>query len=327
VLYNEPYEGYGSTVMYRTSGAAQAARWGAVAALVRSITPVSLRSPHTGDSRYDEGVAQIPSAAVSIEDAEAIARLTRAGVRVRVRLSMEARTEPPADSADVMGEIRGREKPDEVVVIGGHIDSWDVGQGAHDDGAGIMASLAAVALMKQLNLHPRRTVRVVFWTNEENGTAGGRAYRQWIGDAFKNHVAAIEMDGGAEKPVGFGFGPEPSRQRARPPGTAAPPTQPGEAAVSQAAYNRVVEIGRLLEAIDAGQVTHGGDEADTQALASSGVPNFGLRTVGTHYFDWHHSEADTFDKVDAHDFKLNVAALAVLGYVLADMPERLSELR
>jgi hypothetical protein len=326
VLYDEPYRGYGDTVMYRTSGAAQAARWGAVAALVRSVASASLRSPHTGDSGYEAGGAQIPSAAVSTEDADAMARLVRSGVRVRVRLSMEAHTEPPADSFDVMGEIPGREKPNEVVVLGGHIDSWDVGQGAHDDGAGIMASLAAVALMKQLNLRPRRTVRVVFWTNEENGTAGGRAYRQWLGDAVKDHVAAIEMDGGSEKPVGFGFGPEPGRSRAVPPGAAPRAAAPGPE-VSPAAFDRVAAIGKLLDSIDAGQITRGGEGADIQALLISGVPGFGLGTVGTHYFDWHHSEADTFDKVDPHDFKLNVAALAVLSYVLADMPERLTDLK
>src|SRR5207253_1751350 len=180
---------YGETVAYRANGASRAARLGAVAALVRSITPRSLRDPHTGAMQYAALDPKIPSAAVSVEDAIWIHRLTQSGQRVRVHLAMEAHTEPDADSADVMGEIIGREKPDEVVVIGGHIDSWDVGQGAHDDGAGVMAALRAVTLIKELGLKPRRTIRVVGWTNEENGVRGGNAYRDALGPEVGKHVA------------------------------------------------------------------------------------------------------------------------------------------
>jgi len=206
VLFNPPWLGYGQTVMYRTGGPAAAAKLGAKAVLVRSMTGTSLQTPHTGATGYQDGIPKIPAAALSVEDAAMIQRLTKSGVPVQVRLSMEAHQDADADSHNVMGEIRGREKPDEVVVLGGHIDSWDIGQGANDDGSGIMATLEAVALIKKLGLHPRRTIRVVFWVNEENGGAGGRAYRQMIGDQVKNHVAAIEMDGGAERPMGFGFG-------------------------------------------------------------------------------------------------------------------------
>ncbi len=206
VVYNQQFQGYGQTVIYRSSGASKAAQLGASAVLVRSITGRSLRTPHTGALRYEEGSAKIPAAAITPEDAEMFARLTKSGQTPRVTLRMEAHTEPLADSYNVIGEITGREKPGEVVVLGGHIDSWDVGQGAQDDGSGIMASLAAVALIHDLHLQPRRTIRVAFWTNEENGTAGGNSYRDWLGDKVKDHVAAIEMDGGAEKPVGFGIG-------------------------------------------------------------------------------------------------------------------------
>lgn len=331
VLYNAPFEGYGETVMYRTAGANEAAKLGAVAALVRSVTPVSLRDPHTGTLSYEDGVPKIPAAAVSVEDAEAIARLAKAGVPVRVRLSMEAHMEPDADSGDVMGEIRGSEKPNEVVVLGGHIDSWDIGQGAQDDGTGIMASFEAVALMKKLGLRPKRTVRVVFWVNEENGGAGGRAYLDWLGDGVKNHVAAIEMDGGAEKPLGFGFGPGGEggmMRRRRAPGSGGPAiraTQPTPEL--DAEFARVVGVGKLLDIIGSGNITHGGGGSDIAPLIGAGVPGFGLRTVGTHYFDWHHSNADTFDKVDPSDFRQCVATLAVMSYVLADMPERLTGLR
>ena len=253
VLFNVPYEGYGRTMVYRMSGPSRAARLGAVAALVRSITPVSLQTPHTGALEYSEGAPKIPAAAVTIEDALMIQRLQDAGNTVTVHLDMEARTLPDAESANVIGEITGREKPDEVVVIGGHIDSWDVGEGAQDDGSGIITALEAAHLIHNLGLRPRRTIRVVFWTNEENGGAGGEAYRRWAGDAVKNHVAAIEMDGGAEKAAGFGL------------------SSPGD---SLAAINRVREIGKLLDRIDAGSIQPGtmGSFGPTGPSTSGGSP-------------------------------------------------------
>jgi hypothetical protein len=319
VLFNPVWQGYGQTVMYRTGGASAAAKLGAKAVLVRSMTGVSLQTPHTGAMNYADGVPKIPAAALSVEDAAMIQRLTASGVPVQVRLSMEAHQEPDADSHNVMGEIRGREKPDEVVVLGGHIDSWDIGQGANDDGSGIMASFEAVALIKKLGLKPRRTIRVVFWVNEENGGAGGKAYRAMIGDAVKNHVAAIEMDGGAEKPIGFGFG---GGGRGRAGGPEAP-----TASVTPAAFQRAVQIGKLLEGIEGGAMSAGGGGEDIGPLLEDGVPGFGVRTVGTHYFDWHHTDADSFDKIVPREFQLNVASLAVLSYVIADMPERLRDIR
>lgn len=319
VLFDAPYQGYGRTVMYRVAGPSRAAALGAAAVLVRSITPFSLRSPHTGTLVYSPDAPKIPAAALSVEDAESIHRLILAGNTVRVSLKMSAHFEPDADSANVMGEIPGREKPEEIVVIGGHIDSWDVGQGAQDDGSGIMASLEAAALIQRLGLKPRRTIRVVFWVNEENGGAGGKAYRAMIGDGLRNHVAAIEMDGGAEKPVGFGV----SLGEPRMPG--APPA-PGET-VPAAMLDRVKAIGSLLTPIGADQVTGHGGGSDIEPLMEAGVPGLGENSTGAHYFDWHHTEADTFDKVDPHDFRDSVASMAVMTYVLADMPERLSDLK
>lgn len=306
VLFNPPWMGYGPTVVYRTGGPAAAAKLGAKAVLVRSMTGLALQLPHTGTTLYEDGVPKIPAAALSVEDAAMIARLTRSGTSVQVRLNMEARQEPDVDSHNVMGEIRGSEKPEEVVVLGGHIDSWDVGQGANDDGSGIVAAFQAVALIKKLGLHPRRTIRVVFWVNEENGGAGGFAYRAMVGDRVKNHVAAIEMDGGAELPLGFGFGGD---------------------KISPAAFQRAVEIGKLLSGIKGGEMTEGGGGADIGPLMAAGVPGFGVRTVEAHYFDWHHTDADSFDKIVPREFRLNVAALAVLSYVVADMPERFSEMK
>ncbi len=300
VLYNEPFRGYGPTVTYRSTGASRAAALGAVGALVRSVTPLAAQLPHTGTMQYDQAQPKIPAAAVSPEDAMMMARLIASGVRVKVHLEMGAQTLPDADSANVIGDLPGSELPDEIVVLGGHSDSWDVGQGAQDDGAAIMASLEAVSLMKKLGLRPRRTVRVAIWVNEENGSRGGEAYRAWLGDQVSKHVAAIEMDGGAETPRGYGASvDEPSRAILR-------------------------DIARLLEGIGAGSITAQGGGEDIRPLMEAGVPGLSEQTLGTHYFDWHHSAADTLDKVTPEDFRKNMASLAVMSYVLADMPGRLA---
>jgi hypothetical protein len=299
VVYNEEYRGYGPTRVYRSSGPSRAAALGAVAALVRSATPLAMQIPHSGEMAYDANQPKIPAAAISPEDAMMLARLANEGVPVKVHLEMAAHMEPDADSGDVVGEIPGSEHPEEVVVIGGHLDSWDVGQGAQDDGASIMACLQALALMNKLGLHPRRTVRVAFWVNEENGGRGGEAYRAWVGDAIKNQVAAIEMDGGAEAPRGYGAG------------------------VDANSMELLKQAAKLLERVGAGEITGGGGGSDIGPLLRDGVPGLGERTVGTHYFDWHHTEADTLDKVNPEDFRKNVASLAVMSYVLADMPGRL----
>ena len=311
VLFDAPFVTYTQTVLYRTNGASHAAHLGAVAALVRSVTPRSLRDPHTGAMNYSPNDPKIPTAAVSVEDAMWIHGLTKSGQKVRVHLTMEAHIEPDADSADVMGEIVGREKPDEVVVIGGHIDSWDVGQGAHDDGGGIMAALEAVALIKKLGLQPRRTIRVVFWTNEENGGRGGLAYRDWAATQPGKHIAAIEMDGGAEKPTGFDVAVGQPTPRGE---TRIQPTLP------QGLMQRATAIAALLKKIDATKIEPGNGEADIDPIMATGVPGFGLRTVGTHYFDYHHTQADTFDKIVPDEFKRCAAAMAVMSYVLADLP-------
>jgi Iap family predicted aminopeptidase len=308
VLYDMAWQGDGQTVRYRRNGASQAAKLGAVAALVRSVTPRSLYTPHTGAMTYDASAPQIPTAAITVEDAAWIHRATQLGDDVRVQLVMEAATLPDADSANVIGEIVGRERPDEVVVLGGHLDSWDVGQGAHDDGAGVVAAWQAVVLMKQLGLKPRRTIRVVAWTNEENGGRGAAAYRASLGTDVGKHVAAIEMDDGAERPLGFGFTIQNLANT--------------DARVVNATKT-LREIARLLEGIGANTVGPDGGGADIEPLMVAGVPGLGLQTVGEHYFDWHHTNADTLDKVDIQDFRRCIATLAVMAYALADMPGKL----
>jgi hypothetical protein len=310
VLYDVEWKGYGETNIYRTSGASRAARLGAVASLVRSMTGSSLYTPHTGNQNYAANVTRIPAAAITVEDAAWIRRLVEGGQEVQVRLQMEAQMLPDADSANVIAEIAGRELPDEVVVVGGHIDSWDVGQGAHDDGGGIVAAWQAVTLMKQLGLRPRRTIRVVAWTNEENGGRGGQGYLASLGSDVRKHVAAIEMDDGVERPLGFRFQVNNSEP---------------ESPQYVAARAKLLEIVKLLDAIGANTIVPGDGGADVTPLMRQGVPVLGLLTTMEHYFDWHHTNADTLDKVDLQVFRRCIATLAVTSYVLADMPGTLIE--
>jgi carboxypeptidase Q len=299
VLFDVPFTTYGETVRYRSAGAVAAARAGAVASLIRSVTPHSQQTPHTGMMSYVDSVPRIPHAAITVEDAMLLHRLQQRGGRVVVRLAMEARTLPDRQSRNVIGELRGRERPDEVVVMGGHIDSWDVGQGAMDDGGGVVAAWEALRLLKRLGLRPRRTIRVVGWTNEENGLRGGEAYRDAHRAELAGHVLAIETDAGVFTPRGFGF------------------------QGSDSALALVGGIGALLERVGAGAITRGGGGADIGPIMREGVPGMGLAVDGERYFWFHHTDADTIDKLDPRQMGLCVAALAVMAYVVADMPERL----
>lgn len=299
VLFNVPFISYGQTVTYRIHGASAAARAGAVASLLRSVTPFSLRTPHTGQMIYDPEAPQIPHAAITVEDAEMLERMQERGERIELVLKMEAQTLPDVTSRNVIGELVGWEHPEEFVVLGGHIDSWDVGQGAMDDGGGCVAAWEAVRLMHALGLRPRRTVRVVLWTNEENGLRGADSYREAHFDELDDHILAIESDAGVFKPHGFGF------------------------SGSDAAYGIVREIGTLLERIGAGAFTRGGGGADIGPIMREGVPGMGLHVDEEKYFWYHHTEADTIDKLDPREMAECVAALAVMAYVVADLPERL----
>ncbi len=299
VLFNVPFTTYGETVQYRATGPSRAAALGAVAVLVRAVGPAGLRTPHTGALRYAEGQPQIPAAAVTVEDAERLQRMQDRGTPPRVRLKMEARFLPDADSANVVGEIRGRERPDEVVVIGGHLDSWDIGSGSTDDGGGCIVSWEALRLMKKLNLRPRRTVRVVLWTNEENGGRGGLAYLERYRDQLSNHVLMFESDSGVFRPTGFGFtGSDQSRAR-------------------------ITEIASLLRGIQADKISAAGEGADIGPSVEAGrLPSMSLDVDGN-YFLIHHTPADTVDKIDPMDMSRAAAAISVMAYVTADMVERL----
>jgi carboxypeptidase Q len=301
VVYNAPYVNYGATVVYRLQGASRAARYGAVAALVRSITPVSLQTPHTGAMNYDPNQPKIPVAAVTIEVAEFLQRMNDRGDHPRLRLKMGAKFLPDAESANVIAELKGAEKPDEVILISGHFDSWDVGQGAHDDGGGCIVAWEAVRLLKELGLRPRRTIRIVLWTNEENGLRGGNAYRDAHRAEIPKHVLAIESDSGVFRPEGFGL---------------------AESAPLQVRSN-MIEIAKLLSGIGADQIAPSGGGADIGPIMREGVVGASLDVDGAHYFDTHHTPADTLDKVNPRELALCVATMAVMAYVVADLPESL----
>jgi len=299
VLYNFPFTGYGSGLPYRSRGAIEAAKVGAVGSLIRSLTPFSMQSPHTGMLRYEEGVRRIPHAALSVEDALLLQRWQDRGERIRLRLKLAAETRPDARSRNVIAELGGREKPDEFVVVGGHSDSWDLSPGAMDDAGGCLAAWEAVRLLHELGLRPRRTVRVVLWVNEENGLRGARAYRTNHLAELSRHVLAIESDLGVFRPEGFSFS--------------------GTGRLREV----VTGVTGLLGATGATQIVPGGGGADTLPLQAEGVPTMELQTDREKYFWYHHSAADTVDKLDRHDFNRCVAALAVMVYVVADWPGNL----
>lgn len=301
VLFDAPFTEYPETRRYRTGGAVAAARVGAVACLIRSVTPFSIRSPHTGRMEYDSTVRRIPGAALSVEDAMLLHRMQDRGEPVVVTLRMGARTLPDARSRNVVAEVVGREKPDEVVVMGGHIDSWDTGTGAMDDAGGSVAAWEALRLIHRLGLRPRRTVRVVLWTNEENGVQGGKAYRDAQAGELDQHQLAMESDNGVFQPSGYVL------------------------AGSDSAAALATRVAALMRSLGATRVERSQDspEADIEPLVDRGVPGIGLLVDRSRYFWYHHTEGDTLDKLNPAEMGRCVAALAVMAYVMADLPERL----
>jgi carboxypeptidase Q len=302
VLFNVPFTSYAETSRYRWNGASRAARLGASAMLIRSVGPNGLRLPHTGGLTYAADAPRIPAAAISSEDADRLQRLSERGDDVVVRLRMDARIEPDVESANVVGELRGREKPEEVVVVSGHLDSWDVGAGATDDGGGCVVSWEALRIMKKLNLRPRRTVRVVLWTNEENGGRGGTSYRDQHRAELASHVLMMESDNGVFRPLGFGF------------------------TGSDAARRTVTAIATLLSGLAASDIVAGGDGADiTPSVRAGRIPGMSLEVDTSQYFQIHHTQADTVDKIDPVEMAKCAAAVTVMAYVVADLPFRLGE--
>jgi len=289
--------GYGKFAGLRLRGPAAAARQGAAAALVRSLSSATLRTPHTGATLIPEGVKAIPAAALSVEDAELLHRLLARGpVTVRLVLGGRLADPPLAPSANVVAEIRGSEKPEEVVVIGAHLDSWDLGTGAIDDGAGVAMVLDTMRIAASMPRPPRRTLRAVLFMNEENGAEGAVAYHETSLAAGTRHVAAIEADAGAGRPTGV------------------------EVTSGEGGLEAVRAMAAPLAALGASDVKAGGGGVDISPLAYAGVPLLSLAQDNSHYFDWHHSAADTFDKVDPRALAEAAAAFAWMAWALADSP-------
>lgn len=299
VFFNRPmdrtlfntFEAYGRAVNQRGRGAIEAARAGGVAALVRSMTTRIDDFPHTGGMGYVDTIPKVPAAAMSTKDAELLSKLLATEKRVTVNLKLSAQTLPDVESANVIGELRGTEKPEEVIVIGGHLDSWDKGQGAHDDGAGCVQSIEALRLLKELGLRPKRTIRAVMFMNEENGLRGGLAYAAQERPGEK-HIAAMESDAGGFAPRGFGVG-------------------------DSTAHAKLVKWAPLFAPIGADRITLGGGGADIGPLARKGVPPIGLTVDSHRYFDYHHSDLDTIEAVNERELALGAAMMAILAYVIA----------
>jgi len=290
--------GYGEASPLRNHGPAEAAKLGAAGALVRSLATASLRDPHTGATTFEEGAPKVPAAAISVEDAELLHRLLQRG-GVQVHLQLGCRTLSDADSANVVADARGREKPDEVVLLAAHLDSWDLAQGAVDDAAGVAVVMEAARLVAQLPQRPRRTVRAVLFMNEENGLAGAKAYAQAHAAEAERHVAALESDAGAGRPLSIGL-------------------RAGEGAQALLAPWLVP-----LEALGAADFGGESGGADIGPLATFRVPFVGVHQDVSRYFDYHHSAADTLDKILPEDLAQTAAAVAWVAYALAEMPQAL----
>jgi Zn-dependent M28 family amino/carboxypeptidase len=307
VLFNEVYDkkkaaaglafvGYGEAVRYRGMGAKAAADLGAVAALIRSVGSADYRLPHTGFS-FPAG---IPAGAVAAEDADLIAHLASEG-RVRMHLTLTPQKLPDAIGYNVIADAKGSEHPEQVVVVSGHLDSWDLGTGAIDDAAGVAVAMESAELLQKLHLHPKRTLRVIAWMDEESGGAGSQAYARDHSLEFPNHIAAIECDTGAAHPLGF------------------------ETRVSQSAADLLRPVVSILDSIGATalQPSNYPPGADIARMSDAGVPALGILQDGRNYFNYHHTAADTLDKIVPDELRENAATMAVMGYALANMKDPL----
>ncbi len=307
VLFNVPYderkavaghafEAYGEAVVYRSRGAKAVADLGGVASLIRSVGGADYRLPHTGYSAS----AGIPAGALAAEDAELVDHLSAQG-RVRMHLTLTPQKLAATTGYNVVADLKGSEHPEQIVIVSGHLDSWDLGRGAIDDGAGVAVAMATAELVQRLHLHPRRTLRVIAWMDEENGGGGSHAYAKSHASELANHVASIESDAGAGHPLGYEL------------------KMAGEAL---AALKPLVEILRPVGStiFEPSRYSPG---ADIDPLVEAGVPGIGITQDGRRYFDYHHTAADTLDKVNPQELRENAAAMAVMGYALAAMPQAL----
>jgi carboxypeptidase Q len=310
VLFNYPFdkqiaaegrggEAYGEAVVYRGDGPSAAARHGAVACLIRSVGGADYRITHTGLTKYDDATPKIPAAAITAEDADLIVDLARQGT-VKMKLVLTPQTLPDVESANVIGDIKGSEHPEQVVIVSGHLDSWDLGTGAIDDGAGVAVSMEAAHLIQQLHLRPKRTIRVIAWMNEENGSAGSKQYAKDHEKEWPNHFGVMETDNGADHPIGLHIKAKPDAKK------------------------MLAPLAAILQESGAGMLDlaeHAG--ADIEPMEKAGVPAFAPIQDSRFYFNYHHTSADTLDKIVPKQLAENSAVVAVAVYALANMEQPL----
>jgi carboxypeptidase Q len=306
VLFNYPFDkqmaaegrsgdAYGEAVVYRSKGPSAAARQGAIACLIRSVGAADYRLPHTGMTDYAKDAPKIPAGALTAEDADLIVDLLRQGP-VKMKLVLRPQQLPDVESYNVIGDIKGSEHPEEVIIVSGHLDSWDLGTGAIDDGAGVAVSMEAANLIQKLRLKPKRTIRVIAWMNEENGEAGSKQYAKDHEKEISTHFAAMETDGGAGHPIGVNI------------------------KANAEVKKMFAPIGAILQESGAGildRVEHCG--ADIEPLEKAGVPAFSPIQDNRFYFNYHHTAADTLDKIVPKELAENSAVVAVVAYALANM--------
>src|SRR5438874_1835601 len=310
VLFNYPFdkqmagegrggEAYGEAVVYRGDGPSAAARQGAVACLIRSVGGADYRLPHTGQTKYADDAPKIPAGALTAEDADLIVDLVRQG-QVKMKLTLTPQQLPDVESYNVIGDIKGSEHPEQVIIDSGHLDSWDLGTGAIDDAAGVAVSMEAANLIQKLRLKPKRTIRVIAWMNEENGSAGSKQYAKDHAKEISNHFAAMEIDEGADHPLGINIKAMPDVKK------------------------MLAPVAAILQESGAGMlnlVEHCG--ADIEPLEKAGVPAFSPIQDSRFYFNYHHTAADTFDKIAPKQLAENSAVVAVVAYALANMEQPL----
>ncbi|XP_033011512.1 carboxypeptidase Q [Lacerta agilis] len=299
IVYNQQFVSYGETVQYRVQGAVEAAKVGAKASLIKSITPFSIHSPHTGMQEYQPNVPKIPTACISVEDAEMMSRMSSRGTKIVVTLKMGAKTYPDADSFNTVAEIVGSTYPEQVVLVSGHLDSWDVGQGAMDDGGGAFISWEALSLIKDLGLRPKRTLRLLLWTGEEQGGIGAEQYYKMHKENISNFDMVMESDEGTFMPTGLAF------------------------TGSDKARDIMKEIMKLLKPINVTDVFENGEGTDINYWIHDGIPAASLRDDLTRYFWFHHSQGDTLTVQDPIQMNLCAALWTVVSYVIADMDEKI----
>lgn len=303
VFYNVPmppqhyhtFHAYGETGKYRWAGAINAAKYGAVASINRSLTLALDDHPHTGAMGYNDSIQKIPACAISTVGAEKLSRILKDDPDAELELVMNCETFPDKLSHNVIAEIRGSEKPEEIIVVGGHLDAWDNGQGAHDDGAGCVQSMELLHLFNQLGIQPKRTIRIVLFMNEENGLRGGKKYAEEAKAKNENHIAAIESDAGGFTPQGF-----------------------ASVCNDSLKVEKLKLYRTLFESYGMFYWEKEGGGADINRLKEQGTLCIGLAPDSQRYFDYHHAETDTFDKVNRRELHLGAAAMAALAYLLSE---------